>query len=741
MMSDTGRASPIDRRCGRARAVVAIAAAMTLALGGSSAAAAQGTSGTSGGVQRDTVLYQFDPIVLTATRTPQALFRIPAPVSVVDLAAWRGSKPNTVTELFRDLPGLDVTGVGVQQPRPVIRGQRGQRILLMQDGLRLNNTRRQQDFGELPALIDVNTIGRVEIVRGPASVLYGTDAIGGVINLITRGVERDGVHGAIGYLYGQQEEQHRGNASVEARQGAFSVRAILTKREAEDYTAPAGSFGALDLERPTLVKGTGVRDESVQLRLGYDVGDRHDVFVRADHYSAKDAGFGFVEPDAYAPDLPRIDIQYPRQRFRKYTLGYHGTGLNAPLADAIEVLGYVQDNERNLDFDLFTSFGPQAPPGAGVAIQTFNYTDVGTAGFRVEARKLAIPALLLTYGVDFFRDDSENTDSSVTTVTGFGPPSTEVANTPLVPNATFRSVGAFVQGEMPLTSRLTMIAGGRVQDVHAEAAPGPATDEARASKTNRTVVGALNALYLLGDGFSAFASVGRAFRSPNLIEWFFEGPTPEGNGYQVANPDLAPETSVSVDVGLRYRRRGLALEATAFRATVHDGIRIAPLDREVNGLDAFHNVNVDELVYRGIELWAEAALPAHLTIAGGLSHIESEDELDPTNPVGESFSTKLNGSLRYVHPSDRLWAEYTLRHNGERRDVLLEGSPIGDVLPAFTVHGVRGGVTLLRRAGHEQRISIAVRNLTDALFAEFSNISFFRPEPRRSLSLSWEMRF
>ena len=102
-----------------------------------------------------------------------------------------GKYPDGVADLFRNLPGVDVTGVGPNQTRLIVRGQQGQRILLAEDGIRLNNSRRQQDFGELPAFTDINSTSRVEVIRGPASVLYGTDAIGGVVNQLTTHALRD----------------------------------------------------------------------------------------------------------------------------------------------------------------------------------------------------------------------------------------------------------------------------------------------------------------------------------------------------------------------------------------------------------------------------------------------------------------------------------------------------------------------------------------------------------------------
>jgi len=73
--------------------------------------------------------------------------------------------------------------------------------------------------------------------------------------------------------------------------------------------------------------------------------------------------------------------------------------------------------------------------------------------------------------------------------------------------------------------------------------------------------------------------------------------------------------------------------------------------------------------------------------------------------------------------------------------VQLGTNPIGPVLPAFTTHDVRGGLTVFRRGSHVQRLGVAVTNLGNTLYAEFPNASFFRPEPGRSVVLSWDMTF
>ena len=181
------------------------------------------SSKSEDGAKDSVKVYRLAPMTVTVTRTAKNVFATAKPVFVLDRDVIRERNPNTVSDLFRELPGLDVTGVGANQTRPSIRGQRGQRILLLQDGMRLNNSRRQQDFGEIPALVDISSVERVEIVRGPASVLYGSDAIGGVVNVITRTPTDEGMRGWASYRHGTSDGQNKGAVGFSARSGRISL--------------------------------------------------------------------------------------------------------------------------------------------------------------------------------------------------------------------------------------------------------------------------------------------------------------------------------------------------------------------------------------------------------------------------------------------------------------------------------------------------------------------------------------
>lgn len=684
-------------------------------------------------------------VTITATRTARDVFDVPAAVSVIDSATLRNKLPNTAVDAFRDLPGLDVTGVGTNQARPTVRGLGGQRILLLEDGLRLNNSRRQQDFGELPAIAGMTGIDRVEVVRGPASVLYGTDAIGGVVNVITAGLPSsgsDGLHGWAGFRYSTADKQQTPSAGLQGRAGRFAFRASGAYRDTRSYDAPAGTFGDIALDRDVKVNDTGVRDYSYNALAGWDLGPSQSLFARAERYTARNAGFGYVaNADLGATDAPSIQITYPDQDVGRYSLGWRALALGSAVADRVEVTTYLQNNTRHLDLDVFIPFGRGLPPTAGVTSQQRNWTDLRTLGFRAEATKLIGNRVMMTYGADAFRDRSDNTDSSVTTVTGFGPPQSQVSTRPQIPNASFRSAGVFAQGDVRLIDRVSLILGARVQDVLAKTRETPGLSDPLFESRDRTAVGTANLLVRAASGLNLIASAGRGFRSPNLVERFFEGATPEGSGYQRRNLDLDPETSLNVDLGARWRRAGLFAEAFVFQNNVHDGIAIEATGDSVNRLPAYRNVNVDRLRFRGLELAAGARAFDAIDLSANFTRLQAKNVTDPNSPVGETYSRKAVFDAAWRPMGNRFSLGYTLRHNGDQKDVVVGTSAVGAVIPAFTVHDVRAQASLFERGRNRTSLVFGVHNLTDELYAEFANASFFRPEPGRSVSTALIVEF
>jgi outer membrane receptor protein involved in Fe transport len=678
-------------------------------------------------------------VTITATRTPTRISAVPAPVSVVDSAAIRERQPNTAADLLRELPGVDVIGVGANQARPSIRGQRGQRILLLQDGIRLNNSRRQQDFGELPALVDVNGTERVEVVRGPSSVLYGSDAIGGVINLITRGPSfagPNGVTGSASYRFGSAGDQSRSELLVRGHSDRFSFELSGAGRVAGNYDAPSGSFGKVTFAKQTTVLDGGVRDNNLRALLGWK-GDRGaGAYLKVERYVADDAGFGYVPPSILGGDQTKIQILYPHQNVQKLTAGWQSGVLHSPVADKVDVMAYGSRNERDLVQHILVPAGPNATIG----IDTRNFTDLGTVGGRVEAVKV-LPKAILTYGLDAFRDQSANTDSSLTTVTGFGPTQKQASTRAQVPNASLASYGLFAQSDFHLHDRLNVIVGGRFQSVSSEPKATAGRTDDLSSHTNSTTVYAVNGRFRATDALSLIATVGRGFRWPNLVERYFDGPTPEGSAYQKASPDLKPETSVNYDLGAKFSAGRVCAEAFVFQNNISDGIQTLPTGAMQSGLPVYTNTNVGKLRTDGVELVASVTLDRGFTVGANYSTVKTKNVLNPAVPIGDTFASKLNGSLGWRSATGRVWGEYVVRRNGEQKDIAVGTSPVGPVLPAFTVQSVRGGLRGWQVGPLRQDLSIAINNIGNVLYAEAANSSFFRPEPGRTFVFSLATAF
>jgi len=704
-------------------------------------AAAEGLAAlvATGGRVESGAAQQLDALNVTATRLPRDGFTTPLSVTTFGKVRLQERTPNGVTDLFRDEPGLDIVGVGVSQPRPIIRGLEGQRILLLEDGVRLGNSRREKDRGELPGLVDVSSVERVEIVRGASSILYGSDAIGGVVNLHT-GRPRWatsavlGVRGRLAYRFSTVDRQHRATGSLTVAGGPIAARVSGAYRRAEPYSAPAGRYGNVTLQGSTRVEDSGVRDVSVGGFLGVRLATGHEAYARYERYGQRDAGFGFVEPEVLGGgEIARLQLLFPQHDFHKVVLGYDGTSVRLPVADVLSVVTYAQSNARDFVTNLFSPIGDTA----SVSVETVSFTDLDTYGMRLDASRFLGGRHTLTYGMDFFRDRSENTDTSTTVIEGLGPTTVSGRGAPRVPFASYLSLGVFAQADVMVLSRLNAVFGLRYQFVNAMTDSTPGLSEPLVRSSNKTVVGAANVRFAVTDHVALVASAGRGFRSPNLVERFFNGPSPEGRGFWIPNLQLKPERSWNLEAGVKVRSRLAHATAFVFQNTIRDGIAVEPTGNFVGRSAEYQNVNVDEIRFRGIEFLGGVVLRGALSVSLGFTHLSTADLEDSTVFVGETYRNKVTGTLRYDHPGGRFWAEYTARHMGARDKVDLGSSVVGDVMPPFTVHHVRAGARIF--GAH--RVNLAVENVTNTLYAEAPNVAFFRPEPRRNLIVSWVYEF
>ena len=155
----------------------------------------------------------------------------------------------------------------------------------------------------------------------------------------------------------------------------------------------------------------------------------------------------------------------------------------------------------------------------------------------------------------------------------------------------------------------------------------------------------------------------------------------------------------------------------------------------------WQNVNIDKLKMKGAEALTQFSFDFGLSFLGSFSYMKSENIANPELMNADTYGSRINFNVRYQVPGNLFWVEYHVRHNGEQKHVDLVDNPIGSVIPGFTIHTLRGGITLLRNTAFPQYIGVIVGNLSNALYSEFSNASFFRPTAKRHVVLTWSTRF
>lgn len=713
----------------------------------------------------------FAETTVTATGTKRDVFEVATPVTVIREEQIIQKAPQNAAELLREQPGVDVNGIGPNQGRPVIRGQRGLRVLFLENGLRMNNARRQTDFGEITGLVDLQSVGTIEVVRGPASVLYGSDAIGGVLNLLSREPHfAPGSHfnGFTDLRYSGPGQLGSGSAGVNAAFGSFTLQLGATVRKSDDYDAPAGRFGNIRLPNATLVHDTSNEDRTMWGSLGFTATERDRFVLRFNRYRADQAGFGYVDAASYgAVEDTTIRILYPNQAFDRVMLSYFGSPLQQPWGDSTNIQVYRQTNHRQLANNIEINIGPVGPgfPSSGVHADTLNTTDLTTHGVRADIVKAfgRSGRHVVTYGFEGYRDESRNTDFSKTTTTIRTPSGNRVINATSskanAPNATNTSYGVFAQDEIAVSPRLHLTSGLRFHTVSTGADATPSWDTTGLQFKDRNLVGALTATYQVATYLNLLGSFGTAFRAPNIIERLFNGPTPEGAGYQLLNSSLTSERSRNWDLGMKYRRNDAFMEVVAFRNDIQDGIvqsflspaEIASLPQATRSAITASRArfvvqqrNTDRLRYDGVELATGYHTPFGLTLGGNYTYINGVrvDSINP--PTGDSYRNKVFAYARWEPAASRYWAEYHVRHNGATDANLAPNSPvpaIGRVLPAFTLHGIGAGARLFESGAISHSVTVWVENLTNELYAEFSNATFFRPEPGRTAKVSYRINF
>ncbi len=579
-----------------------------------------------------------------------------AAVTVLGRSELEQRRPEHLADAIRDVPGASVSGVGPAAV-PALRGLPKGRTLLILDHGRITTERRA---GPSATFVDMETIEEVEVIRGPGSVAYGSDAFGGVIRMRSRMPEMDaplGVRGGAGYTTAV------GDRSVWAEVSGGGLLAGVSWRKQDDYRSPEGT-----------VLSTGGETRSLRLGWQREVGGG---VLRVGWRTDLGRDIGKPKPD------PTRRYAYPEENSHRLDVAW-----DRPLAGAWKRLGV---SLAWSSYQLILDKDRLGDPGV-VASRKRSDTDARDYNLRVDVERSLGGARLLL-GLDLSGRYDLRAVNRAWEGDGSGglvPVFSEVS----IENAGRRDLGLF-SGLSGTVGRFSLSGGLRFDTVRSENRGGFFGDTTvdNASFSGFAAVGVD-----LGGGLAADLQVAAGFREARLSDRFYRGET--GRGFITGNPDLDPERSRQLDLALRWHRGVTRLAAYAYLYRIRDLIERYKEDGDY----WFRNRGEAEL--HGFELEAAFELAPRTVLRAG-AWWERGRIVGPGDPVDDIPAPGISVSFRRSAVSGLSWFVRGIALARKTRP-----GPSEREVPGHAVLDAGLGIPL----GHGLDLRILGRNLLDRAF-------------------------
>ncbi|HEV2149388.1 MAG TPA: TonB-dependent receptor [Longimicrobiaceae bacterium] len=639
-----------------------------------------------------------EAIVVTGTGRERGAQEAYRPTSVVGGAELRRELGSSVAATLQNEPGISQRYNGPAAAQPVIRGLGGDRVLVLEDGGRTGDI--ASSSGDHAVTVDPVTAERIEVVRGPAALLYGSNALGGVVNVIREEVPRTLPERLTGTASVQGETVNQGltgGFSAVVPVGSVALRAEASGRTAGDTRTPLGVLPSTQMDGYNAAAGASWIQE--RGFVGVSVRDL------AMEYGVPGDFQGVVIPGGHEGGA-RIDLHRTSVRLEAERVVSMGP-IRAVKVDG----GYsrYEHTEREPDGAVGSRFG-QLTGRANVAVRHQH-----EAGGLLSEGAFGAWA----YGKDFAVAGSS---------TGSEP-------------ARQASLAGFVFEEL-LWGPVNLQAGARY-------------DWSRVTprETGRTAIGLVRprdfgafsasvaALFRVADGWWAGASVARAFRTPSIEELFSNGPHLADFSFNVGNPDLDSEFGLGTDVFVRARLPRLTAELTAFRNDIDNYIYYAPtgeLDPRF-GRFPVYQARGDDAVLTGVEGRLQWEAVRRLVLDGNASYVRGTLQRDGSPlPAIPPLHGGLN--VRYDTPTYFVglgWEGAAEQDRVARDEGVLRERPT-DGYSLFN-----GSAGLRWTAwGRLNTLTLQVRNVTDEAWRDhLSRIKEVAPQPGRNVQLLYRVNF
>jgi hemoglobin/transferrin/lactoferrin receptor protein len=675
-------------------------------------------------------------IVVSGSRSEQNKDDLAASVEVIDRETIESQQINDIRDAVRDLPNVSVKRAPARFGLAAgntgrdgnagfnIRGLDGNRVLLLTDGIRTPRSYvfSANAFGR--DYFDIGLVERIEFIKGPASALYGSDGLAGLVNFITRepaSFLKDGKtfggSANVGYS-GDDNGWHTGVTL--AGKASDTVQWLLSANVNRAHALEnRGENDAANIDRTTPNPERG-RGNSLlgKVIVTPNADQRHSLtFEHVEKSARYDLLSGIAKPPYAAASVIGLDAKTDQERNR---LTYDGRfRVNTALADNLQaVVSYQKADSREYIFEnRFTSAD---------RIRDVTY-DENTLQLGLQADKtvrMGDWAQRITYGVDYTLAKIENLQ------TGLVPPAGETYPLKRFPDTRERTSALYVQDEF-IHDRWSITPGVRIDhfSIDADQAGFNAT---AASLSDSAVSPKLGLLFRAAPQWSVYGNYAAGFKAPNAFQVnnFFENVT---SGYKtIPNPNLKPEKSQNFEIGVRGRTGILNFDVAAFTGSYKDLIEN---DRLVSGrgipiIDPliYQSVNIGKARISGFEIkgeldWTTNGTGFSLPFAYGETRGRDRTSDQPLNSVDPQ---KLYVGLKYQAPVWSVRAD-VVHHSAKKGSDVDNTEIVAATRVASATQFVTPAATTLDlsaqwRIRKDLRLNVAVVNATDKKYWMWSDV-------------------
>jgi outer membrane receptor protein involved in Fe transport len=644
------------------------------------------------------IIGDIEPVVVTATRDAIDVVNSPLPVSQLAGDRLHREQSVSIAGAIDRLPGVHNLTTGQQIGKPVIRGLAGSRVLVLDDGHRLEDYSWSDEDG--PS-IDARLAQRVEVIRGPASVLYGSDAIGGVVNAIPAALPDASAGGFTRTMAELSGATNNTEADLvlgaEGARSRLGWRATAIARLAEDMKTPDGK---LENTKFSAVSGDAA--------LGFHSA-RGTSTLRFAHYGGE---FHLLEANEPPPGAAEEE-EGPERKLNDDRLQFTGNYV----AGKLRLEPKLQFQRHDLA-EMADELGPGGAP----------------TGVEAEVFKL----ILTTMSADLLAHHGSGRLHGTLGVTGVYQSSDSKGIIPLVPDATTTTAAAFGFEQFDY-GKLSLVAGARGDLRSLDADANAELNLTSQSRHSSAFSGDVGAIYHATPALALTANVGRAWRAPTLFELFANGPRLGEARYEIGDATLDPETSLNLDGSVRWSGARAHAEVAGFRNRIDDFIFVAPTGQKQGTLDVFRYDHALATL-TGAELSADVD-PTHLlTLRGKYDMVRGTNEdSDQPLPLVPPGRTTLEAEL---HGAGLGWADRA--HAGVDVEINQEQKRLNEFdirTDGYALLGLDAGIA--RHFGsHPVRFDVRVRNLTDKAYKSFlSRYKGFALDPGRNILLRLSAEF